>query len=878
MPAPLVLTSLLLIQLLICAESIAALLHLLLPLTIRLVLTCTPAQSLSACSTQAAVQAAYDVWSAGFSFTGGTSATSNISELPILPSDANCTGANLSFNYTVTDACGSQTCTSSFTVAPATLVVLTCAPAQSLTACTSQAAVQAAYDVWSAGFSFTGGCPGATSNISDIPALPADASCAGTTLSFTFTVTDACGSHNCTSAFTVAPNTPPVIVCPPSPQVRTLEPGIRRYVTVGNEFDYISITDDCGTATVSNNLNNRATLDGYDFPTGVTTVIWTAVDDCGNSTECSFTVIIDSPGIELIKTGSYEDSNNDGIYNTGDHIIYTFIVTNTGSVTLTNVTITDPLITVLGGPIPSLAPGAVDNTTFTGTYSLTQADIDAGSITNTATASGRFRGRDYASTDDFTQPLIQNPALTITKTVDLATISQPGLLTYSITVVNTGNTSLSNVIVTDILPDGSNGTLTGPTGDGGTVGTLDVGETWTYSITYSVSQDDINAGDDLVNTATVDTDQTEPLSDDVTTTITRTSSLTITKTVDLATISQPGLLTYSITVVNTGNTSLSNVIVTDILPDGSNGTLTGPTGDGGTVGTLDVGETWTYSITYSVSQDDINAGDDLVNTATVDTDQTEPLSDDVTTTITRTSSLTITKTVDLPTLSQPGLLTYSITVVNTGNTSLSNVIVTDILPDGSNGTLTGPTGDGGTVGTLDVGETWTYSITYSVSQDDINAGDDLVNTATVDTDQTEPQSDDVTTTITRTSSLTITKTVDLATISQPGLLTYSITVVNTGNTSLSNVIVTDILPDGSNGTLTGPTGDGGTVGTLDVGETWTYSITYSVSQDDINAGDDLVNTATVDTDQTEPLSDDCYHNNNKDLQPYYHQDCRSCNH
>ena len=92
----------------------------------------------------------------------------------------------------------------------------------------------------------------------------------------------------------------------------------------------------------------------------------------------------------------------------------------------------------------------------------------------------------------------------------------------------------------------------------------------------------------LVNTATVDTDQTEPLSDNATTTIDRTSSLTINKEVDLAAISQPGILTYTITIVNTGNTSLSNIVVTDILPDGSNGTLTGPTGDGGAAGVLDI--------------------------------------------------------------------------------------------------------------------------------------------------------------------------------------------------------------------------------------------------------------------------------------------------
>jgi len=46
-------------------------------------------------------------------------------------------------------------------------------------------------------------------------------------------------------------------------------------------------------------------------------------------------------------------------------------VTNTGNVTLHNVTVTDAKVTVVGGPLASLAPGASDSTTFTGTYTLT---------------------------------------------------------------------------------------------------------------------------------------------------------------------------------------------------------------------------------------------------------------------------------------------------------------------------------------------------------------------------------------------------------------------------------------------------------------------------------------------------------------------------
>jgi len=55
---------------------------------------------------------------------------------------------------------------------------------------------------------------------------------------------------------------------------------------------------------------------------------------------------------------------------------------------------------------------------------------------------------------------------------------------------------------------------------------------------------------------------------------------------------------------------------------------------------------------------------------------------------------------------------------------------------------------------------------------------------------------------------------------------------------------------------TGPTltaGDINNPGVLDVGETWTYTATYTVTQNDINAGTDLVNIAVVDTDQTNLL-------------------------
>ena len=61
----------------------------------------------------------------------------------------------------------------------------------------------------------------------------------------------------------------------------------------------------------------------------------------------------------------------------------------------------DPDIAVItcpgGNPIPSLAPG--DSVQCTGTYAITQADIDAGSFTNVATATGDCPQTQACATD-----------------------------------------------------------------------------------------------------------------------------------------------------------------------------------------------------------------------------------------------------------------------------------------------------------------------------------------------------------------------------------------------------------------------------------------------------------------------------------------------
>ena len=71
----------------------------------------------------------------------------------------------------------------------------------------------------------------------------------------------------------------------------------------------------------------------------------------------------------------------------GDEVDYTLTATNAGNVTLTGVTIVDPKLGTLVCTPPqpaTLAPGA--QLVCTGSYTLTQADLNAGHVDNTATA------------------------------------------------------------------------------------------------------------------------------------------------------------------------------------------------------------------------------------------------------------------------------------------------------------------------------------------------------------------------------------------------------------------------------------------------------------------------------------------------------------
>ena len=128
-------------------------------------------------------------------------------------------------------------------------------------------------------------------------------------------------------------------------------------------------------------------------------------------------IIVINPAITVDKTAPA------GPYTVGQTITYSFLVTNTGNVTLHGISISDPLVglSAITGYATTLVPGA--STTGTATYVVTQADVDRGSIVNTATVQGTPPvGTPVGDTDGHTVTFIQSPALAIAKTGDVGPV------------------------------------------------------------------------------------------------------------------------------------------------------------------------------------------------------------------------------------------------------------------------------------------------------------------------------------------------------------------------------------------------------------------------------------------------------------------------
>jgi uncharacterized repeat protein (TIGR01451 family) len=337
-----------------------------------------------------------------------------------------------------------------------------------------------------------------------------------------------------------------------------------------------------------------------------------------NASGATVALAAPSPAMTLVKSASLADTNANAKADAGERINYSFLVRNTGNVTVSGITIADPKVTGLTPSPVTIAPGG-QATVTAAPYVVTTANIASGvPITNSATAGGATAsGTPVITTASTTStPINYAPALSLSSTAALAPGSPAsigGTINYTFTATNTGTVPLTGVAITSPLVGLSARTYVWP----GAAGTLAPGQTVTATATYVLQRAEVDAGV-LSTTATVNgsppTGAAVSATASPSVTIAAAPAITLTKTATPAIAQTAGqVVTFNFVATNTGNVTLSAVAITDALPGTSAITYgTWPP----TANTLLNGQTVTATATYTVTAGDVAAGT-ISNTASV---------------------------------------------------------------------------------------------------------------------------------------------------------------------------------------------------------------------------------------------------------------------
>lgn len=300
-----------------------------------------------------------------------------------------------------------------------------------------------------------------------------------------------------------------------------------------------------------------------------------------------------------------------------------------------------------------------------------------------------------------------------TKSVDKTNAKPGDILTYTVTGINPNNFPLPGVVMTDPTPAGTTyiGNLivsvpyTGTTPATGITVTMPANGTVTaswqvqVSSTTPISNPIVNIASAVVPGGT--SGSTNPVSTQISY-ADLTSIGNFIKSVDKAYAEFGDVLTYTLTLKNSGNVPANNVVVTDVIPadttyvPGSVGAsvpftgdptstinLTNPIPAGGTV-------TITFKVKLNNSAPVTNP---VPNSASVNYTYTvDPANpngvtasgnSDTAYTQVSTAKIEITKSTDKNIAYIGDVITYNLVIKNTGNVPADNVVISDPIPNGT---------------------------------------------------------------------------------------------------------------------------------------------------------------------------------------------------
>ena len=533
---------------------------------------------------------------------------------------------------------------------------------------------------------------------------------------------------------------------------------------------------------------------------------------------------------------------SDKSYTLGETVTFTVKATNiyedARTITLSEI----EGVTLAQSTFENVAGGATVSTTAT--YTITEADILNGSFKNTVTANVGNITKKAEATAKTEEPKAH---LTVTKKSDVAeddTVSLGDTITYTITVKNDGNVTITDIELTDTVAGYDPVDITNKLSKT----KLAPGETATATFTHVVTEQDILAGS-VENAATAT--GTDPEGDDPTVvpgttedpTDSKKAHLTVTKESDVDegdTVSLGDTITYTITVKNDGNVTIKKIELTDTVAGYDPVDITNKLSKK----ELAPGATATATFTHVVTEQDIVAGS-VKNHATAEGE--DPEGDDPTVVPGTTEDPTDPKDAHLTvskktTSTKPengyalgDTITYEITVTNDGNVTITDIELTDTVAGYDPVVIT----DKLDKTELAPGATATATFEHVVTEQDIVAGT-VKNEATATGADPEDEKPEVTPGTTEDdpadpfSKLNITKAADPTNnVAVGDEITYTVVVKNEGNVTVKDGKLVDDHVDLSKETFE-----------LAPNASKDFTYTYEVTQEDVDAGK-IVNVVTA---------------------------------
>jgi uncharacterized repeat protein (TIGR01451 family) len=300
-----------------------------------------------------------------------------------------------------------------------------------------------------------------------------------------------------------------------------------------------------------------------------------------------------APAMLVTKRATLNDDDGKAGLTAGDTITYEIAAENSGNVAIAGLSLTDTMtrngVTIAAGPVATAPVGDAqvmglleprETWLFQYNYTLTQADLDAGSIiTNRMDAEGTSNGGTLSGSASVDVAIDPVAAMTVTKTATSSFARAGDAVTWDVVVTNSGAVTLTSVDLTDPIAD----TIICPATGNANVDNLAPLATETCVATRTATEDDV--ADGVINN-TVTAEATPATGDP----FTRTAEATVTgEGANLETVkalaagsvtpSAGQVVGYTITITNRGPADATDVTLTDQLPTGltptpNNGSVT----------------------------------------------------------------------------------------------------------------------------------------------------------------------------------------------------------------------------------------------------------------------------------------------------------------